>query len=93
MKTSISKTWLGIGIVTVAMLLASSAATSPVVAASAGPALSMSARTAEISARRQDRPWKPAPPPAASPAYYGRPITYAPAYPPGPFLLFTPFFD
>jgi len=89
----INKTCLGIGIVTVAMLLASSAATSPVVAALGEPASSRIAAVADAGVHRQARPIRPAMPRAALPHYYGRPIDYAPAYPPGPFVLFTPFFD
>jgi len=83
---TIRKTWLGIG--TVAMLLASSAATSPVVAA---PGRIVAATEARV--HRQAHPIRPAMPRTAAPQYYGRPTEYAPAYPPGPFVLFTPFFD
>ncbi|MFC5326717.1 hypothetical protein [Bradyrhizobium oligotrophicum] len=91
---TINKTWLGIGIVTAARLLASSAATSPVVAAPAEPAPSrIAAVGADASASRPVHAMRQAMPRAAAPRYYGRPTDYAPAYPPGPFVLFTPFFD
>lgn len=90
---TINKTWLGIGIVTVAMLLASSAATSPVVAAPAEPAPRRIAASVDAGMHRQVRAMRPAKPSPAAPHYYGRPADYAPAYPPGPFVLFTPFFD
>ncbi|UFZ01956.1 hypothetical protein LQG66_21860 [Bradyrhizobium ontarionense] len=93
MKASINKTWLGIGIVTVAMLLASSAATSPAVAATAERALSRTATATDFAAGRQLHPRKPGGSTATVPHYYGRPTDYAPAYPPGPFVLFTPMFD
>ena len=91
MKPSINKTW--IGIITAAMLLASSAATSPVVAAPAEPTPSRIAASADAGVHRQARATKQAAPRAAAPHYYGRPTEYAPAYPPGPSVLFTPFFD
>ncbi|MGJ4892474.1 hypothetical protein ACQR1Y_30055 [Bradyrhizobium sp. HKCCYLRH3099] len=93
MKTSISKTWLGIGIVTLSMLLASSAATSPALAASFSVDASDSAAAVAFGARQHDRSSRVARSTAPSPRYYGRPIAYAPAYPPGPFVLFTPFVD
>ena len=92
-KKAIHKTWLGIGIVTAAMLLASSAATSPVVAAPAEPAPSRFGASADAGVHRQARAMRPLRSSAAAPHYYGRPTNYAPAYPPGPFVLFTPFFD
>jgi hypothetical protein len=93
MKASINKTWLEIGIVTVAILLASSAATSPVVAASTDATWSRPVSRAEFDTRRHIRRSKHGPSAAAIPRYYGRPTDYAPAYPPGPVVLFTPFFD
>ncbi|MGC2779858.1 MAG: hypothetical protein WA418_29875 [Bradyrhizobium sp.] len=93
MKASISKTWLGIGIVTVAMLLASSAATSPAVAATADQASSRAATATDFTAGRQLCPRKPGGSTTTVPHYYGRPTEYAPAYPPGPLVLFTPMFD
>jgi hypothetical protein len=92
-KASIDKTRLGIGIVTLAMLLASSAANSSLAAPVGERASSRPATPTGLDLRRQARWWKPARPVAAAPHYYGRPSDYAPAYRPGPFVLFTPFFD
>ncbi|WP_315757122.1 MULTISPECIES: hypothetical protein [unclassified Bradyrhizobium] len=91
MKPSVNRTWLGIGIVTVAMLLASSAATSPVAAA---PAVTQARQTAtDPGPRREGRRVKPVVSTAEVPHYLDRPTDYAPAYPPGPLVLFTPFYD
>ncbi|XUM23526.1 hypothetical protein ACRAVF_09530 [Bradyrhizobium oligotrophicum S58] len=91
MKPSVNRTWLGIGIVTVAMLLASSAATSPVAAA---PAVTQARQTAkDAGPRRQVRRLKPVMSTAEVPHYLDRPTDYMPAYPPGPGVLFTPFYD
>ncbi|WP_035646006.1 hypothetical protein [Bradyrhizobium sp. ORS 285] len=88
-----TKTWIGIGIVTLSMLLASSAATSPAIAASFGVDASRSATATEFGTRRPARSWKAARSIVTPPRYYGRPVDYVPAVAPGPFVLFTPFYD
>jgi uncharacterized membrane protein YidH (DUF202 family) len=92
-KASINRAWLGIGIVTAAMLLASSAATSPVTAASDGRASGRRAIAADVFAERQFGARRSAKAATVTPRYPGRPTDYAPAYRPGPFILITPFFD
>jgi hypothetical protein len=91
MRTPTNKTWLGIGIVTAALLLASSAATSPVVAAAA--VSSVHGTATDARSRRHVRVRHCTRAGTAAPRYYDRPVNYAPAYPPGPFVLFTPFFE
>ncbi|MGY3448944.1 hypothetical protein [Bradyrhizobium sp. USDA 4353] len=86
-----SKTW--IGIVMLSMLLASSAATSPAIAASFGVDASRSTTATESGTRRHARSWKATRSIVMPPRYYGRPVDYVPAVPPGPFVLFTPFHD
>ncbi|ABQ32646.1 putative exported protein of unknown function [Bradyrhizobium sp. BTAi1] len=86
-----NKTWLGIGIVTVAMLLASSAATSPVVSSPEKRQASRQAMVTALDLRLRPRPCKPADCWVEAPHYYGRPVHYRPSYPPGPVVLFTPF--
>ncbi|WP_316201915.1 MULTISPECIES: hypothetical protein [unclassified Bradyrhizobium] len=91
MKPSVNRTWLGISVVTVAMLLASSAATVPVAAA---PAVTQARQTVtDAGPRRQGRRQKPVVSTAEVPHYLDRPTHYTPAYPPGPLVLFTPFYD
>lgn len=91
MKPSINRTWLGVGIVAVAMLLASSAATSPVAAA---PAVTHARQAATDAGQRlHGRRLKPMAATAEMPHYLDRPTDYTPAYPPGLLVLFTPFYD
>ncbi|MGJ4927762.1 hypothetical protein ACQR1I_21140 [Bradyrhizobium sp. HKCCYLS2038] len=78
---------IGIG----AALLAASAATSPVRATSVELATKLTAT--KPSAGRHGRWPKPMHASSAVPRYYGRPLDYAPAYAPGPFVLFTPFYE
>ncbi|WP_315723562.1 MULTISPECIES: hypothetical protein [unclassified Bradyrhizobium] len=90
-KVSINKAWLGI--VTAAILLASSAATSPVAAASDGWPSGRRAIAAHVLAERQFGARRSAKAATVTPRYHGRPTDYAPAYRPGAFILVTPFFD
>ncbi|WP_284417074.1 MULTISPECIES: hypothetical protein [unclassified Bradyrhizobium] len=91
MKESVNRTWLGIGIVTVAMLVASSAATSPV-AASEVQLTNRRSAASDVVTRRQSTAVWPRAATVVTPTYWGRPVDYAPAHPPGS-LLFTPFHD
>ncbi|CCD90863.1 conserved exported hypothetical protein [Bradyrhizobium sp. ORS 375] len=93
MRTSIAKTWLGIGVVTIVVLLASSAATSPAIAASFGVDASGSVTATDSGPRKHPRSSRATKSIAMPPRYYGRPVDYVPAYPWGPFVLFTPFLD
>ncbi|MGJ4952686.1 hypothetical protein [Bradyrhizobium sp. HKCCYLS20291] len=86
MASFIRKAWLVIGIG--AALLANSAATSPAGATSVE--LATKSTATKPSAGRHGRWRKPA---QAVPRYCGRPLDYAPAYAPGPFVLFTPFYE
>src|SRR3954470_18179047 len=76
-KASIDKTRLGIGIVTLAMLLASSVASSSLAAPVGERASTRSAIKTGLDLRRQGRWGKPAGPVAAAPHYYDRPSDYA----------------
>nr|WP_041755990.1 hypothetical protein [Bradyrhizobium sp. ORS 278] len=89
MTSSITKTWLGIGVVTIALLIAGSAATSPATAASFGVQTGRSLAATEIGSRRPIRSRSIVSPPR----YIGRPNAYVPAYPPDSTILFTPFLD
>ncbi|WP_315781250.1 MULTISPECIES: hypothetical protein [unclassified Bradyrhizobium] len=92
-KVPINKAWFRIGIVTAAILLASSAATSPVAAASDGWPSGRRTIAAHVLAEPQFGARRSAKAATVTPRYHGRPTDYAPAYRPGAFILVTPFFD